>query len=337
MRKVFCDIKKGSCAVTSEEKIKADSGVVNMGTKYSISEIPVLITSSPSSSCYEKIDDDRIYLQTCSVGLVESSKQLISIFTSGDKVISSLSSELYKYEWKESELFPFSQRFPERQAGYIGFLAKALCSVRKAKVELGTKILVLGQGMQGIITAQAAGYFGGDVTGLDNDPERILIGKLFNIPQLALDDKDLIGQIKKKTNNYGVDVVFIECLVGDREIWRVISKIVRPGGSILVSQNQFNLLDISLMQQKSISLSFTTNYLQWEDYFGEPKIIYPEGYTHQDMNKDYAIATQLIANKKISVEDFERFCISISAKEFIEKGREFLSVNNLCFKLIFNQ
>ena len=336
MEKIVYDLKKYNCILASKEKQSGGSQKIKIETKYSISAIPVVLESAAFSKKVEEKNDTALNLQTCSVGQVEEINQLISNITCGDKVASTISSEIGKYEGKGCALFPFSPKFSEGQAGYIGFFAKALFSLRKAKIELGTKVLVIGQGMQGIIMAQAAGYFGADVMGLDSNKDRISIAKTFEIPQLFLKDKDIIEQVRKKTNNYGFDVIFIECFMGDEEIWRVASDAVRPGGSIFVNQKQFNCLDTSLMQKKDINLCFTTQCWGWEDYFSERKITYPDGYVEQDSKKDHSLAVRLILNKKINVTGFEEACFTIPLSEIIEKGIDTMPANKLCIKLIFN-
>jgi len=105
-------------------------------------------------------------------------------------------------------LVPAGSLTPD-QAGSVEFLAIGAHGVRRAAVQDGQRVLVIGAGPIGIGAAMFARIAGGQVTVVDRDPERLaLVGDVTGIADLILADDHMPQAVRTSTGGDGFDVVF---------------------------------------------------------------------------------------------------------------------------------
>ena len=85
--------------------------------------------------------------------------------------------------------------------------------VRRAKLQVGETVAVIGVGGLGIHAVQLAGIIGARVIAADISPEKLEAAKGFQAEVINTSEADLPGQVKALTGGQGVDVV-VECVGG---------------------------------------------------------------------------------------------------------------------------
>ncbi|WP_263410649.1 galactitol-1-phosphate 5-dehydrogenase [Terriglobus tenax] len=129
-------------------------------------------------------------------------------------------------------LYKLPSGFPFEEAAMLEAVAVALHGVRVSQLKPGDSALVIGAGMIGLLTAQAARAAGArSVTIADVDAARLQMAVDVGIPDtLHLSGNDLVAEILRRTHNVGVDVV-LEA-VGRAETVVASIECVRRGGTV---------------------------------------------------------------------------------------------------------
>lgn len=125
------------------------------------------------------------------------------------------------------------QNLSEAEASFYEPLGCCVRAVRRAELCCGSNVLVVGLGSIGILMAQALKAHGMNVIGCDLIPDRIEF--LNNLGICAINSADFEKTkeyIFSKTNNYGVDAVFMTS--GSDKAIDMAFKLIRNGGKILV-------------------------------------------------------------------------------------------------------
>ncbi len=134
-------------------------------------------------------------------------------------------------------LYRLPNDFPFEEAAMLEAVSVALHGVRVTQMKGGESALVIGAGMIGLLTAQAARAAGcSHVTIADVDAARLQMAVEVGIPDtLCLSGNALVEEILKRTNGRGVDVV-LEA-VGRAETVVASIECVRRGGTVTLIGN----------------------------------------------------------------------------------------------------
>ncbi|MGI4757971.1 MAG: galactitol-1-phosphate 5-dehydrogenase [Janthinobacterium lividum] len=134
-------------------------------------------------------------------------------------------------------LYRLPDDFPMEEAAMLEAVSVALHGVRVSQLKGGESALVIGAGMIGLLTAQAAREAGcSSVTIADIDEARLQMAIDVGIPDtLQMSGKDLVQEILRRTNKRGVDVV-LEA-VGRAETVVASIDCVRRGGTVTLIGN----------------------------------------------------------------------------------------------------
>ena len=137
----------------------------------------------------------------------------------------------------ERILYRLPDNFPMEQAALLEAVSVALHGVRVTELKGGEHVLVIGAGMIGLLTAQAAREAGcATVLIADIDEDRLAMAREVGIPDtLALTGDALIAEVLRRTDNRGVDVV-LEA-VGRAETVTAAIDCVRKGGNVTLIGN----------------------------------------------------------------------------------------------------
>jgi L-iditol 2-dehydrogenase len=134
-------------------------------------------------------------------------------------------------------LYRLPREFPFEEAAMLEAVSVALHGVRVTQMKGGESALVIGAGMIGLLTAQAARALGcSSVMIADVDAERLKMAEEVGIPDtLHLSGKELIDEVLRRTGGRGVDVV-LEA-VGRAETVVASIECVRRGGTVTLIGN----------------------------------------------------------------------------------------------------
>lgn len=186
----------------------------------------------------------------------------------------------------EEHLKNVAYSVPENMADEeISFYEPLACCIRAIKrcdLIAGDKILVVGLGSIGLLMAQALKAYGYNVYACDLIEERINQAKQYGIESFSSLDLDFFDStIRKKTENFGVDAVFMTS--GADKAIDVALKTVKMGGKILVfSSTPQNL-----------------GYANNEIYYKELTVMGSYSPSPNDLKESF----ELITTKKVITKD----------------------------------
>lgn len=134
-------------------------------------------------------------------------------------------------------LYSLPHEFPFEEAAMLEAVSVALHGVRVTQMKAGESALVIGAGMIGLLTAQAALAAGcKSVMIADVDAARLKLAEEIGIPDiLHLSGQKLVEEVLRRTNGGGVDVV-LEA-VGRAETVIASIECVRRGGTVTLIGN----------------------------------------------------------------------------------------------------
>ncbi|MGC9198764.1 MAG: zinc-dependent alcohol dehydrogenase [Acidobacteriaceae bacterium] len=134
-------------------------------------------------------------------------------------------------------LYPLPDTFPFEEAAMLEAVSVGLHAVRITQMKGGESALVIGAGMIGLLTAQAARTHGcSSVTIADVDATRLKLAEQVGIPDtLHLSGQGLVDEMLRRSGGRGVDVV-LEA-VGRAETVATSIECVRRGGKVTLIGN----------------------------------------------------------------------------------------------------
>lgn len=124
-------------------------------------------------------------------------------------------------------------RLADEEAAFFALLAIALQGVRKARIELGEPVAVLGAGLVGILSMRLAQLSGGlPVVGVDLDPRRLALAKEVAADETLVNGVDMGGNLRALLDAEGADVV-IEA-TGAPAAVQTAFQLAAPGGRVVL-------------------------------------------------------------------------------------------------------
>lgn len=137
-------------------------------------------------------------------------------------------------EHLNNTVFKVPKKIDNVEISFMEPLGCCVRAVKRANVQKGSNVLIIGMGSIGILMGQAAKAYKGTVIGCDLIEERVQIGSNLNFDTTILfEDNDTTSEkIKEMTDGDGADIVFMTS--GSDKALEFALKAVRDGGTILV-------------------------------------------------------------------------------------------------------
>ena len=182
--------------------------------------------------------------------------------------------------------------------------AIAMQGVRRANLNLGEKVVVLGLGLIGQITAQLCKLAGCQVIGIDLDQDRLDIAKKIGI-DVVLNAKDnLIDNINFFTNHKGVDATIITASSTDGSIINnAMAYTRRKGRVVLVGDVSINF-SRETFYSKEIDFLISCSYGpgRYDTNYENKGFDYPFSYVRWTENRNMELFVDLIEKKKLNLD-----------------------------------
>lgn len=294
-------------------------------TDFCLIEIPIELKLDDSEEREGKIAKRESRLAVSNCAKVEDVSSLISGIIPGDRVASGADSVTGDYFLKKDAVVKLSEGIGGEKACFIGFGASALGAIRKANLELGHKVAVFGQGLSGALTAQIARESGAEVAAIDADEDRLNIAEQSGIMGIDFSKADFLDKLKEFSRGIGVDIVFITAKITSKNLWEHAWRMLRPEGTIVITQAQDINFDHRLLGEKNINIRVCLGYKMWKDYFPADNIIHPIGYVRWDLKRDLeeiknmiingGISTNRLISRRIRVERSDEPLIALSGQD----------------------
>lgn len=140
----------------------------------------------------------------------------------------------------------------EASFGMLGIIA--LHGVRIANLSFGSKVVVIGLGLLGLLTIQILRAYGCEVIALDPASDKSQLAQNFGFSAVTTDTAELTQLVQSQTAGYGADAVIITAATKDRGPIDLAIQLSRQKGRIVVVGTADIHPDRNELWQKEIEL-----------------------------------------------------------------------------------
>ena len=181
----------------------------------------------------------------------------------------------------------------------------AMQGVRRADLRLGETVAVLGLGILGQLSVQILKASGCKIIGIDIDERRLNIAKETGCDYVINSAKyDVIKEVEKITEGYGVDVTIITASANSNEVLSQAFNMCRKKGKVVlvgVVGNEYKRED---MYEKELDFIISTSYGpgRYDPNYEEKCIDYPYAYVRWTENRNMEEYLRLVAENKIDLK-----------------------------------
>jgi predicted dehydrogenase/threonine dehydrogenase-like Zn-dependent dehydrogenase len=193
-----------------------------------------------------------------------------------------------------------------RTASITTIGAIALQGLRRANIQLGETICVLGLGLIGQLTVQLAKISGCKVIGIDIVPERLELARSFGADIVYhVQEQEIEKEIEFFTYHQGVDATVITAASPAHTIMQQAMQITRKRGRVVIVGDVGLNVERSPFYQKEIDLLMSCSYgpgrydtsyeLQGQDY--------PFAYVRWTENRNMQAVVELIEKDSLKIDN----------------------------------
>lgn len=199
--------------------------------------------------------------------------------------------------------------------------AIALQGLRRAQLQLGETVCILGLGLLGQITVQLAKSSGCRVIGIDLLENRLsLARKLGADATYNAQDPQTLSNILFATHQFGVDATIITAASQNNVIVQQAMEITRKKGKVVIVGDIGLQLERSPFYQKEIDLLMSCSYGpgRYDVDYEMNGLDYPYSYVRWTENRNMQAFVQLLQEEKITIEKIvpKQFSIQDIAKAY---------------------
>lgn len=197
--------------------------------------------------------------------------------------------------------------------------AVALQGIRRAQLELGERVCVIGLGLVGQLTVQLAHQSGCSVIGIDLIPERCELAARLGAQYVFTGKHGIETEIDLITEHYGVDATIITAASKSNEIINQALAITRRKGRVVVVGDVGLSLQSEEFYKKEIDLRVSHSYgpgrndPDYEKYGHD----YPLAYVRWTENRNMVAFVEMLEQGRIVIDPLMNTEIDL---ENIERG-----------------
>jgi predicted dehydrogenase len=183
--------------------------------------------------------------------------------------------------------------------------AIALNGVRRAQIELGSTVLVIGLGLIGQIAAQLLKASGCRVFGIDLDPTKIKLAQETGIDAAMLRDEPNIEEaIKAFRDGLGVDATVITAAAPTNDPIALAGRVTRMRGKVVaLGRVPYELpRDEYLFKEIDFVTTLAFGPGVNDPNYEQKGFDYPAGYVRWSGNRNVQAFVNLIADKRLNLE-----------------------------------
>lgn len=258
----------------------------------------------------------------CNVGRIKEVSCLLSEIEVGDRVVTQITNRTDELSASRNQIIKIGHHGAlSDNFSLTGLGAYVLNAVRSAEIELGHKVLVIGQGASGLLVSQVAFSCGADVYAFDTEPSRLKMAENLKCKISCLTGSSLENVIKKQTQDIGVDIVFVTGTIKSAELWTKIWSVIRSEGKLIIMQPQDLNLSHRLLLLKNLAIKVHTVYREWQDYCPQKKYAQPIGYVRWNLQAELTEFSRMLSKNFICVEPLITGRFDIDTRDNISKLR----------------
>ena len=298
------------------EKMKVEQARMNLLQKARArpDQVRKVLDTARTLGWRSAIDKVRNRLETptplgySAAGVVESVHPDNTRFRVGDKVACGGAECAFHAEWVAVPDF-LSARVPEGvagwQAAYTTIASIALQAVRQCEARVGDRVLVMGQGLIGLLVTNLLSISGVRVLAVDLQEARRPVCLALGAERVAIPGgQDLADEARAWTDGYGVDAVVL-CTSGPNNgPLEQASAVVRDRGRIVVVGNTRADLDWKVFYEKELEVRYSRSYGpgRYDPAYEWCGVDYPMGYVRWTEARNFEACLHLMRTGQLRLE-----------------------------------
>jgi predicted dehydrogenase/threonine dehydrogenase-like Zn-dependent dehydrogenase len=205
----------------------------------------------------------------------------------------------------------------EASFGMLGIIA--LHGIRSAKLTFGSKVVVLGLGLLGLLTIQMLRAYGCEVIALDPAQDKTALAEKLGFKHITSQAEDLARLCDVQTAGYGADAVIITAASKDRSLVDQSIQLCRNKGRIVIvgttdihpDRNELWLKEIELVVSRAAGPGSLDPLYELEG------VDLPIGEVRWTQKRNLQEFLRLIADKKVDVSALITHRYSIDQAETV--------------------
>jgi len=212
-----------------------------------------------------------------------------------------------------------------QEAAFTTLGAIAMQGIRRAQVQFGDIVVVIGLGLLGQIACQILKSAGAHVIGIDLMKERVELAKELSADICFLAGKDAVDKVIKYTDGIGADSIIIYAATSSNEPVKQAMQMARKKGRVVVVGAVGMELDRSPFYEKELDFLISCSYGpgRYDPLYEEKGVDYPIGYVRWTENRNMQEFLKMLAEKKVNVKRLIDYVFSIEdAKKAYETLKE---------------
>jgi predicted dehydrogenase/threonine dehydrogenase-like Zn-dependent dehydrogenase len=190
------------------------------------------------------------------------------------------------------------------EASFTTVGAIAMQGIRRAEVQFGDIVVVIGLGLLGQIASQILKAAGAHVIGIDIMKERVALAKELGGAICFTAGKDAVDNVFKYTNGIGADSVIIYAAAKSNEPVKQAMAMARKKGRVVVVGAVGMALDRSPFYEKELDFLISCSYGpgRYDPLYEEKGVDYPIGYVRWTENRNMQEFLNMLSEKKVNVK-----------------------------------
>jgi predicted dehydrogenase len=188
------------------------------------------------------------------------------------------------------------------QAAYTTLAAIAMQGVRQAQTQIGERVLVIGQGLVGLLTTRLLQIAGARVMAVDVNAQRLEIAKQMGAERVA--SSDVENTVREWTGGMGVDAVLL-CVGGQSaEVTAQAVACLRDRGTLIIVGMHDASLEWKTAFQKDITVRYSRSYGpgRYDTSYEWGGVDYPAGYVRWTENRNFEACLELMRSGQLDLK-----------------------------------
>ncbi len=200
-----------------------------------------------------------------------------------------------------------------KQASLTAIGAIAMQGIRRANLQLGEKVCVIGMGLIGQLALQLAKLAGCSVIGVDILDERLALAEKLGCDKVVNVQSNVLQEIAFFTEHYGVDATIITAAGSGVIIDQAMAITRRKGKVVLVGDVKLDF-QREFFYSKEIDFLISCSYGpgRYDNVYEKDGVDYPYSYVRWTENRNMQLFVNLIEDKKINIDPIitEQFALN---------------------------
>jgi predicted dehydrogenase/threonine dehydrogenase-like Zn-dependent dehydrogenase len=199
---------------------------------------------------------------------------------------------------------PIPAGLPNWQAAYTTICAIALHAVHQAEPKLGDRVLVVGQGLVGLLVTNLLSLAGARVMATDVQPSRASVARTMGAEKVVIvPAQDLSAEVRLWTEGYGADLAVLCTASRSSAPVEQAAEALRDRGRMVVVGITKMELPWNLFYEKELDVRYSRSYGagRYDPTYEWGGADYPIGYVRWTEQRNFEACLQLMAQGRLDL------------------------------------